>query len=160
MLVNAKVPESMVDRIKPGQQVQIKLNAFPQETLAGVVQDVAPLPDPARPNSGAKFYTTMVLIEKGLPVVTAEGPDRGASRHARRLLRGLRPGFTAQVEILVKELDDVISVPIGALLRIEARPCGGEDQGARRRLRIARGDPGGWQRDRSWSSRGSRAVMS
>lgn len=98
MRVNTKVHESMVDRIKPGLRARIKVDAFAEETLPGVVEDVAPLPDPSSFfSSDVKVYTTHVVIEKGLP--------------------GLRPGMTSQVEILVVDLPDVLSVPVMAVLQ-------------------------------------------
>src|SRR6185437_9264746 len=95
--VNTKVHESMIDRITPGLPARIRVDAFADEVLTGSVQDVAPLPDPnSFFSSDIKVYTTHVTIEKGLP--------------------GLRPGMTAQVEILVTELDNVLSVPVQAVL--------------------------------------------
>src|SRR5205823_4391481 len=48
-----------------------------------------------------KVYTTHVAIEKGLS--------------------GLRPGMTAQVEILVANLPDVLSVPVMAVLQYKGK---------------------------------------
>ena len=45
MQVNTKVPESMVDQLKLGLRARITVDAFPGEMLAGLVSDVAPLPD-------------------------------------------------------------------------------------------------------------------
>jgi multidrug efflux pump subunit AcrA (membrane-fusion protein) len=98
MRVNTKVHESMVDRIRTGLRAKIKVDAFADETLPGVVVEVAPLPDPSSFfSSDIKVYTTRVSVEKGLV--------------------GLRPGMTAQVEILVTELDNVLSVPVMAVLQ-------------------------------------------
>ena len=95
--MNAKVPEAVVDRLRPGLQARIKVEAFPEEALTGVVHSVAPRPDPIYfLGSDAKVYSTLVEVEKVLP--------------------GLRPGMTAEVEILVTELDNVLSVPIPAVL--------------------------------------------
>ena len=46
MLVNTKVHESLIDRIA-GDEAKIRVNAFPDEELTGVVVSTAPLPDPA-----------------------------------------------------------------------------------------------------------------
>jgi HlyD family secretion protein len=46
MQVVTKVPEAMVDQLKPGQQARIEVHAFPNEGFVGVVTDVAPRPDP------------------------------------------------------------------------------------------------------------------
>src|SRR6185437_6856729 len=97
MQVNTKVHESMVDRIATGLRARIRVDAFADQLLTGTVKSVAPLPDPnSFFNSDVKIYTTLVTIDKGLP--------------------GLRPGMTAQVEILVTQLDNILSVPVQAVL--------------------------------------------
>jgi multidrug efflux pump subunit AcrA (membrane-fusion protein) len=102
MQVNTKVHESQIDKIVPGQRTRIRVDAFADQVLNGTVKDVAPLPDPTSFfSSDIKVYTTHVTIEGG----TA----------------GLRPGMTAQVEILVDKLDDVLSVPVQAILPIKGK---------------------------------------
>jgi RND family efflux transporter MFP subunit len=102
MRVNAKVHESMVDRIRPGMKVRIQVDAFPQQVLEGTVHSVNPLPDPTNFfQFDAKVYTTFVTIDDPHP--------------------GLRPGMSAQVEILVAELDNVLSVPIKAVLSFDGK---------------------------------------
>ena len=97
MQVNVKVHESMIDRITPGLRARIKVDAFADQNLTGTVTDVAPLPDAGNFfSSDVKVYTTHVKIDKGLS--------------------GLRPGMTAQVEILVTELENILSVPVPAIL--------------------------------------------
>ena len=100
MQVNVKVHESMIDRITPGLRARIKVDAFADQNLTGTVVDVAPLPDAGNFfTSDVKVYTTHVMIDKGLS--------------------GLRPGMTAQVEILVTELENILSVPVPAVLAYE-----------------------------------------
>ncbi len=102
MRVNTKVHESMIDRLAKGLRARIRVESFADESLPGVVEDVAPLPDPTSFfSSDVKLYTTHVTIEKGLP--------------------GLRPGMTAQVEILVTELENVLSVPVQAVLQFKGK---------------------------------------
>ena len=102
MQVNTKVHESMIDRITRGLRARIRVDAFAEEQLPGVVFDVAPLPDPSSFfTSDVKVYTTKVTIEKGLG--------------------GLRPGMTAQVEILVNELENVLSIPVQAVLQYRGK---------------------------------------
>jgi hypothetical protein len=100
MRVNVKVPESMVNSITPGLRARIKVDSFPDETLLGVVKVIAPLPDRSSFfSSGVKVYTTHVSIEKRLP--------------------DLRPGMSSQVDILVIELPNVLSVPVQAVLQFK-----------------------------------------
>src|SRR5262249_33951375 len=89
---NTKVHEAWVDRLSPGQRARIKVDAFPDQVISGEVKAVAPLPDISRfSTSDVKVYTTLVALDKELA--------------------SLRPGMTAEVEILVTELDNVLSVP-------------------------------------------------
>lgn len=102
MQVNTKVHESMVDRVKESQRARIRVDAFASELLNGSVKSVQPLPDPSSFfSSDVKVYTTLVTIENGLA--------------------GLRPGMTAQVEILIEQLDDVLAVPIQGILEFKGK---------------------------------------
>jgi HlyD family secretion protein len=97
MQVNSKIREAWVDKLVPGQKAKVRVDAFSDELLDGVVQDVAPRPDPSRfNNSGIKVYTSHLRIDNPIS--------------------GLRPGMTAEVEVLVTELDNVLSVPVESLL--------------------------------------------
>ncbi len=100
MQVNSKVREAVVNKILPGMKVQVRVDAFSDEILNGTVVDVAPRPDPANFFSqDIKVYSTHVRIENPL--------------------RGLRPGMTAEVEILVAELDNVLSVPVKSVVNFD-----------------------------------------
>ena len=102
MRVNTKVHESMAGRIRPGRPARVRVDAFASEELKGVVQTIAPLADPnSFFSSDIKVYTTQVSIEKG--------PS------------GLRPGMTAQVEILIEELPDVLAIPVQAILAFKGK---------------------------------------
>ena len=95
--VNVKVPEAIVHLLKRAQPAQVRVDAFPDEVLTGVVEAVAPLPDPTVfDQRGTKIYSTLVKLEDG---------------HA-----GLRPGMTAQAEVVTKEVNDVVRVPVRAVL--------------------------------------------
>ncbi len=86
MRVTAKIPESKIDLVRPGLEAKVKVDAFADVTFSGTVTDVAPLPDPSSFfERNVKVYTVHVILDKGLP--------------------GLRPGFTAQVDIRVSEAD-------------------------------------------------------
>jgi RNA polymerase sigma factor (sigma-70 family) len=102
MRVNAGVREAWIAQVLSRQRVQIKVDAFPGVTLTGVVSQIAPMPDSrARNASGPKLHRTLIDIENPL--------------------RGLRPGMTAEVEILIKELDNVLSVPLSSVLELDGK---------------------------------------
>jgi multidrug resistance efflux pump len=78
LYVDTEIPESEIARVMPGQKARIKVDAFPDETLNGVVERVFPMASP-----GKTSYLTRILI------------DHGSTK--------LRPGMTAGFEILVGE---------------------------------------------------------
>jgi len=93
--LNTKVHESHIELITPGQRARIIVDALPKQKMTGVVQAVAPLPDPTNWFE-PRVYSTWVEIDNAFP--------------------NLRPGVAAQVEILVPELENVLSVPFKAVL--------------------------------------------
>lgn len=97
MCVKVKIHESAIKQISKGQKAKIKIDAFADEELSGEVFKVAVLPDSENRwmNPDVKVYETQVSID-------------GA-------FEWLKPGLSSQVEILVKELPDVLYVPIQAV---------------------------------------------
>jgi len=94
MIVEIRVHEASVDKVRPGQRATIIVDAFPDKTFQGEVLKVAPLPDSQQGylNPDVKVYTTKVSIEGSHDSV--------------------RPGMSAKVEILVDQLDDILIVPV------------------------------------------------
>lgn len=94
MGVEFRVHESSVNKVMPGQDVTVTVEAHPDLGFQGEVVRVAPLPDPQHGwfDPGVKLYSTYVTI-KGTNEV-------------------LKPGMSAKVEILVDRLQDVIIVPL------------------------------------------------
>ena len=104
MRVNTKVHESMVDRIKSDLRALVRVDAQANELIKGRVTTVAPMADANQQfGSDIKVYTTYIALEGDTAKLN------------------LRPGMTAQVEILVAELDDVLSVPVQAILQFKGK---------------------------------------
>jgi HlyD family secretion protein len=102
MQVNTKVHESQIDKLAGRMKARIRVDAFANEVLNGTVLDVAPLPDSTNFfSSDIKVYTTKVRIDDPLP--------------------GLKPGMTAQVEILVDRKEDVLNIPVLAVLQYHGK---------------------------------------
>ncbi len=95
MQVKASVHESVVDRIQVGQKASIRLDAFSDMKLEGTVSYVSELA--ASSFSDAKNYDATIKIEK-IPGGMA-----------------IKPGMTAEVDILVGTYENVIAVPVGAI---------------------------------------------
>jgi len=101
MGVKVKIHEGYIKSIQKGQKARIRVDAYPGEELEGEVVKVGILPDAQNRwmNPDLKVYEVRVSI-----------PGRR---------EWLRPGLSAQVEILVKEIPNVLYVPIQAVTPID-----------------------------------------
>ena len=94
MDVDVKVHETNIDKVRVGQPVNIFIDAQPDKMFSGKVLRIAPLPDPQSffGNPDLKVYTTNMSLE---------GADES-----------IRPGMSARVEVMIAQLEDVLSIPI------------------------------------------------
>ncbi len=97
MAVKVNIHESAVQRVAVGQQASVSIDAFPDERLTGVVTKVAVVADSGNSfmNPDLKVYPTTIKIDG--------------------IHEWLRPGMSAEVEILVDSLEDVVYVPLQAV---------------------------------------------
>ena len=97
MNVKVKLHESVVKQVAEGAQAFVTIDAFPKDRLTGRVTKIGIMPDRSQwwLNPGLKSY----LTEIGLDATP----------------KGLKPGMSAQVEILVDTKDNVLQVPIAAV---------------------------------------------
>jgi len=97
MAVKVNIHESAVQRVAVGQRANVTLDAFPDTELTGIVSKVAVVADSSNSfmNPDLKVYPTTVTID---------------GEHD-----WLRPGMSAEVEILVDRLDSVVYVPLQAV---------------------------------------------
>lgn len=104
MQMKVKVHESVVKKVKQGQKVEIRLDAFPAKLLHGTVKSVGTLASvESFLDRFSKQYETIVSIE--------DLPSEA----------GLKPGFTGDVKILANELPDVLLVPVQAVAQKEGQ---------------------------------------
>lgn len=101
MSVQIKIPESYVKLVEKGQPAKIRLEAEPGRVLDGSVTRVSVLPDSGDRwrSPDRKVYTTQITIE-------------GAHSW-------LKPGMTAEVEIIVDQLEEVIYVPFQSVNTVD-----------------------------------------
>ncbi len=120
MQVKANVHESVVDKIAVGQKVDIRLEAYSDQKLKGTVSNVAGMA--ASSYSSVQNYETVIVIDE-LPKELS-----------------IKPGMTAEVDILVGTYSDVISVPVGAIAEyFEQSYVYPVEAGARKRLLVKTG---------------------
>jgi HlyD family secretion protein len=92
MQVNASIDEADVGKVHTGQDVTFRVDAFPDRTFRGKIEQVRLQP------------TTTQNVVSYSTIVTAENPG-GV----------LMPGMTASVSIIVSHREDVVRVPAAAL---------------------------------------------
>jgi len=98
MIVTVDVHENAIHKVKLGQHVTVRVDALSEAVFQGEVSKVAILPSSQGWfASDVKVYRTEIVIH-----------DNTAS---------MRPGLSANVEILVKELHQVLVVPVYAVYR-------------------------------------------
>jgi HlyD family secretion protein len=97
MQVLARINESRIDRVRVGMSAKIRMDAFPNTVLTGTVRSVSEYPLPAAsPYSTIKEYGAEITIDNAPP--------------------GARSGMTAQAAIEVERLENVLQVPVQAVL--------------------------------------------
>ena len=94
MQVKISIHESFIDRMRPGLAARV---ALPDRTLAGEVSSVASVTEPAGEWNGYVVkYDTLIK----LPSVP-----------------GLRPGMSAEVEVILDRHTDVLTIPVAAVVQ-------------------------------------------
>jgi len=88
------VNEVDIRKIKPGQRVEVGLDAYPDKKLTGKVIHVANVGE-QRPNSDAKVFEVLVEIDKTDPT--------------------LRPSMTTSNKIIANEVGEALYVPLECL---------------------------------------------
>jgi len=100
MQVNVKVHEAKVSHVKVGQPARLRVESMPDKVLHGTVRKVATMADAQSWfSTGVQVFTVIVSID-----------DK---------VEGLRPGMTAEVEILCEEYKDVLTVPVQSVIERE-----------------------------------------
>jgi multidrug efflux pump subunit AcrA (membrane-fusion protein) len=96
MQVKVGIHESVIDRIKPGLSARVTL---PDKTLTGTVSEVASVTRPAGWWTGNEVkYETIVELPS---------------------VEGLKPGMSAEVEVLIARYEDVLMIPVAAVVETD-----------------------------------------
>jgi len=112
--VEVKVDETSIDKVEIGQKAKIKVDAFGDKEILGEVIQKTPLAVGKSQTSGGLSTNINVQEAKEFRVVI-ELKDL-----TEEIQNGLRPGMSATAEITTKVVNDVIAVPLQAV--IEKKP--------------------------------------
>ncbi len=97
MSVRVQVHESFVKQVEAGQSARIRVDAYPEEQLTGTVHRISVLPDAQNRwlNPDLRVYSTLIHID---------------GEHD-----WLKPGMSAEVEIVADVISDAIQAPVHAV---------------------------------------------
>lgn len=112
--VEVKVDETSIDKVVVGQKAKIKVDAFGDKEILGEVTQKTPLAVGKSQTSGGLSTNINVQEAKEFRVVI-ELKDL-----PQEVKDGLRPGMSATAEITTKIVNDVIAIPLQAV--IEKKP--------------------------------------
>ena len=103
MMVEIRVHESHVQKIKPGLQAYVTIDSLPDQQFRGSVRKVGVLPDSSSRwmNPNLKVYATEILIEDEIP--------------------DIKPGISGRAEVIITNLHNVLTVPIQAVTTVKGR---------------------------------------
>ena len=102
-IVEARVHESMIQKIRLGQPAFITLDALSGQIIEGVVSKISVLPDSTNFMREVQEYLVEIDIGRRQP--------------------SYKPGMSGKAEIVVQELKGVLVVPIQAVQMKNARPA-------------------------------------
>ena len=92
MVINAHINQADVTRLKPGQEVEVQVEAVPGLKVIGKVERVAPQ---ATIKNNIKGFAARILLKD--------------------VDKRIRPGMTANIKIPVASADNVLAVPLAAV---------------------------------------------
>lgn len=98
MQVKTQVHEAVLDQIRAGLPVTVKIDAFQNRTYEGIVHTVAVVPTSSYFTS-VKTYDCVIRIQERV--------------------ENLKPGMTAVVDIHVERLKGVLSIPVQAVAQVK-----------------------------------------
>jgi hypothetical protein len=101
MLAEITVEEARVAQVRPGMTAYIEVKNIPHHRFKGTVRRVAPMPDSQSSwmNPNVKVFPADILVDEELPI--------------------LKPGVSANAEIIITNLPKVLSVPIQTVARFQ-----------------------------------------
>lgn len=102
MKVDSRVHESMIGSVRKGLKARVRVDAHPDDIFNGEVAHVSTVPmSGAWPNYDIREYAMEIYLVDDVDKVST-----------------LRPGLTAQVELLVDNRDNVLQVPMQSVITI------------------------------------------
>jgi HlyD family secretion protein len=108
MKVDSRVHESLIGYLQAGLPAKVRVDAYPDEFFRAKVASVSSVPMTGRwPNYDLREYEVIIHLTDDVEKV-----------------KRLRPGLTAQVEVLVSSRQDVLQVPVQSVVGVAGKYFG------------------------------------
>jgi HlyD family secretion protein len=120
--VEVKVDETSIDKVEVGQKAKIKVDAFGDKEITGEVIQKTPLAVGKSQTSGGLSTNINVQEAKEFRVVIQ------MKDLPKEIQDGLRPGMSATAEITTKVVENVVAVPLQAVIEKKAEGDGANKQ--------------------------------
>lgn len=105
MKVDCRIHESLIGSVRKGLPARVRIDAYPGQYFNGVVATVSSVPmSGSWPNTDLREYSTEIHLTDEIEKI-----------------RKLRPGLTAQVEILVSNRSNILQAPVQSIVTIGGR---------------------------------------
>ena len=109
MEVNVEVNESDIVKVKLGDKATVEVDAYVNRKFQGEVTEIAN----SSSNSGVQSADQVTVFDVKVRILESSYKDLVDPKHPH--LSPFRPGMSATVEIITKEAEKVLSVPIQAV---------------------------------------------
>ncbi|MCM8533995.1 MAG: HlyD family efflux transporter periplasmic adaptor subunit [Lentisphaeraceae bacterium] len=100
MLAVFKLPESALNKVRKKMAATVQIDALNSIVLNGTLKQIDPMPNPGSiwMNPNLKEYNSEIIIEE-------------------EKVKGLRPGMSCKIDILVKHFDSTIAIPVQCVVK-------------------------------------------
>jgi len=92
IVAETQINEVDVSKVAEGQDVIVTLDAFPEQSFTGNVNDIATLATEKERRSSVKVFPVEAVLDQADPI--------------------MKPGMTVKVEVVVERIPDVVYVPL------------------------------------------------
>ena len=124
MEVNVEVNESDIVRVSIGDQAEVEVDAYLEDVFLGVVTEIGN----TALNAGLNGFSMDQVTNFSVKVRLLQPSYAHLLEEDSTMISPFRPGMSAKVDILTREMKQVLSIPIQSVTTRESDEEGGESE--------------------------------
>jgi HlyD family secretion protein len=124
MEVNVEVNESDIVRVSIGDQAEVEVDAYLEDVFLGVVTEIGN----TALNAGLNGFSMDQVTNFSVKVRLLQSSYAHLLEEDPAMISPFRPGMSAKVDILTREMKQVLSIPIQSVTTRESDEEGGESE--------------------------------